>query len=66
MKKSNNISFILEIFWLIIAVFLAILGIVNFIKSGFYTSYMFFIMAISATLLYYARRYMRRKSTDTD
>lgn len=64
MKKSNNLNFILEIFWLIISIFTFALAVINFVKFGISGSYIFFIMTLLAFLLYMARRSLRRKEAN--
>ena len=63
MKKSNNSNRILEVFWLIVAVFTLATGIHSTLKHGFRNSYMFFIMTALALLLYLARRALRMKNS---
>jgi hypothetical membrane protein len=64
--KHNNINYILEIFWLITSIILVMIGIYNFFKLGFDAAYMFFIMSFLAVLLYFARRYLRKKSNNAN
>lgn len=66
MMKSNNIHYLLEVFWLIMAILLIVIGLFNLYKDGFDASYMFFIMAFLAALLYLARRYLRKKPNNAD
>ncbi len=62
MKNSNNLNHVLEVFWLIIAVFTLLLGLFLLVRDGFRESYMFFIMSGLSFLLFYARRSLRRKN----
>ena len=64
MKKSNNLNFILEIFWLIISILTLVLAVINFVKFGISGSYVFLIMTLLAFLLYLARRGLRKKEAN--
>jgi hypothetical membrane protein len=48
------------------AILLILIGLFNLYKDGFDASYMFFIMAFLAALLYLARRYLRKKPNNAD
>jgi Flp pilus assembly protein TadB len=63
MKKSNNLNFILEIFWLIIGILTLTLAVYNLVTKGLEVSYVFFIMALLSFLLYFARRMLRKKNS---
>jgi uncharacterized membrane protein YhaH (DUF805 family) len=64
MKKSNNLNHVLEVFWLIVAMLTAIMGIFALVRHGFKSSYMFFLMAIVSFLLYYARHALRLRDRE--
>ncbi|MBN1119263.1 MAG: hypothetical protein JXA77_18785 [Bacteroidales bacterium] len=68
MKKPNNlrISFILEIFWLIIFIFASIKGLIETFKMGFEGSYVFFIISALALFLFLARRNLRRNTSENN
>jgi hypothetical protein len=62
MKQSNNLNSILEVFWLIVGILTAIMGLYTLAAKGFDNSYMFFIMSALSFLLYIARRSLRLKA----
>jgi hypothetical protein len=64
MKKSNNLNHVLEVFWLIVGIMTAILGLYILATKGFKSSYIFFIMSVLAFLLYLARHTLRLKEKD--
>ncbi len=66
MKNKLQISIILEYFWLIIFILAGMKGLVDTVKSGISTSYVFFIMSFLALLLYLARRSLRKKENRKD
>jgi hypothetical protein len=61
MKNNLRISYILGIFWLIVFAGTLLLGIANTIKRGFQNSFMFYILAALALLLFLLRRSLRLK-----
>ncbi|HBH47268.1 MAG TPA: hypothetical protein DDX98_01425 [Bacteroidales bacterium] len=62
MKNNPQVSRVLEIFWLIVAILTLIIGFYDTLRSSIANTYMFFIMSGLAFLLYMARRSMRRKA----
>ncbi|HPD94326.1 MAG: hypothetical protein H6537_02310 [Bacteroidales bacterium] len=57
----NKVTFILELIWLGLAIACLGLGIHSTLKFGFSISYMFYILAVVAFLMYLLRRYRRKK-----
>ncbi len=55
----GKLAYILELIWLGLAIFCVAMGIYVTIKSGFSVSYMFFILAALAMVMYYMRRKRR-------
>jgi asparagine N-glycosylation enzyme membrane subunit Stt3 len=64
MKKNPDLNQVLEVFWLIVAVLTASMGIYVLAKNGFKSAYVFFIMAILSFLLYLARRTLRLRNKE--
>ncbi|HOK62047.1 hypothetical protein [Tenuifilum sp.] len=56
----NKLAFILELIWLALALFCLGMGIWATYK-GLSNSYMFFVMAVVALLMYFLRRSRRKK-----
>jgi hypothetical protein len=63
MKKSPDINYVLEVFWLIMASVTLIMGIYALFRNGLRTAYPFFIMTVLSLLIYLARRTLRRKNS---
>jgi Ca2+/Na+ antiporter len=61
-KNKNQISVILEYFWLIVVILSGIKGIIDTFKRGFSESYMIFIICALALFLFLIRRSLRLKS----
>ncbi|MEW5845754.1 MAG: hypothetical protein AB1777_05740 [Bacteroidota bacterium] len=57
----NKLAFILELIWLALSLFCLGLGIWATAKSGFSSSYMFFVLAVIALLMYFLRRSRRKR-----
>jgi Ca2+/Na+ antiporter len=55
----SKISIVMEMIWLVLSGFCLILGIYATVNSGFSTSYMFFVLAVVALLMFFFRRYKR-------
>jgi hypothetical protein len=64
MKSKFQISFIMEIFWLIICILSALKGIQLLITKGFTASQFFFIISLLALLLFLLRRNLRKKENN--
>lgn len=54
--------FLLELTWLIVAIFCAGLGIYALTQPEFGSKYMFFIFSILSLLMYFMRRHMRKNN----
>jgi hypothetical protein len=61
---KTNLNHVLEVFWLILSVFTAFMGIYVTVRHGFHSAYMFFIMAVLSLLLFLARRALRLKNKE--
>ncbi|MDX9770730.1 MAG: hypothetical protein RBT19_10215 [Tenuifilaceae bacterium] len=61
----NSIHKVLEYIWLILSVICLVLAIHATLKIGFAQSYMFFILAVVALLMFFLRRF-RRKSNESN
>jgi len=57
---NNRISYILEVFWLLIAVTCLIIAFHRTFKESLGRSYMIFIISGIAFLMYSLRRYIRK------
>lgn len=57
----NKLAYILELIWLGLSVFCLGVGFWATYKSGFAISYMFFVLAAVALLMYLFRRSRRKK-----
>jgi positive regulator of sigma E activity len=64
MKSKIQISFIMEIFWLIVLILSAAKGIQLFITKGFTASQFFFIISVLSLLLFLLRRNLRKKENN--
>jgi len=62
---KNKLPKIIEVTWLITSIICLLTGIHQTFYEGFSKSYLFFIFAIIAYLMYYFRKYMR-KSNNTN
>jgi asparagine N-glycosylation enzyme membrane subunit Stt3 len=62
MKKTPDLNHVLEVFWLIISVFTALMGVYVLFRNGFKSAYVFFIMSLLSFLLYLARHTLRLKN----
>ena len=60
-KNKTNIHFILEIFWLIIAILTFVMALHAWFVSGLKSAGMFFLMSLLCILLFLARRAIRKK-----
>lgn len=56
----SKIPIALEATWLVLAIFCVAIGIHATITVGINESYMFFILALVAGLMYFLRRYRRK------
>jgi type IV secretory pathway TrbL component len=57
---NRKISYIIEIIWLVIGIFCLLLGFRKTIQYGFSNSYVFYILAVLAFLMYSLRNYLRK------
>jgi hypothetical protein len=57
----NKLTYIIEIVWLVLAIFCLAMGTYASIRIGFDQSYMFYILSVMALLMYLLRRYRRLK-----
>jgi len=57
----NKLAFILELIWLALSLFCLGLGIWATSNTGFSKSYMFFVLAVIALLMYFLRRSRRKR-----
>jgi len=66
----KKISYVIEIIWLVLSIACLAAGIHKTNISGFGNSYLFFILAFIAILMFMFRRYLRKsqstKSEDSD
>ncbi len=58
---NNRIFYILEIFWLVIAILGLIAGIHQTYMEGLRESWLFFLIAFTGFAMYYMRRTLRKK-----
>ncbi|UCG28916.1 MAG: hypothetical protein JSV24_06020 [Bacteroidales bacterium] len=63
MKKNIKTNRILEITWLVVAILSLLAGTHKTVREGFGESYLFFIIACIAVLMYFLRRYLRKNET---
>jgi membrane protein implicated in regulation of membrane protease activity len=59
--RMNKLAFILEQIWLALSLFCLGLGVWATVKVGFSTSYVFFVLAVVALLMYFLRRNRRKR-----
>jgi len=64
MKNNLQISFVMEIFWLIVFILSTAKGIYEAFSRGFKESMYFFIISVLALLLYLARKNLRKKTVN--
>ena len=62
MMKSRKPFFILELTWLIVAIFCAVLGTYMLIYNKNNFNYTLFILCALSLLMYFMRRYMRKNN----
>ena len=58
---NKRVSYILEIFWLVVALLSLIAGIHQTVTMGFRESWLFFIIALVGFLMFFLRRNLRKK-----
>lgn len=59
---NKTVSFILEIFWLIVGVLAIATGIHQTLKQGLKESWLFFLISVVGFTMYFMRRNLRKKS----
>lgn len=62
MNNKTNVHFILEIFWLIVAILTAIMGVHAWYVTGLKDAGIFFLMSLLSFLLFLARKAIRKKT----
>jgi len=61
MSKMNKFQYILEIVWLIVAVFAVTAASYEFYRNGFNKSIPLYIISVIAFAVYTFRRYIRKR-----
>lgn len=59
---NKNYSIFIEIIWAIFFLVSLILGIYNYFYLGITKSYMLFVVSAVSLLMFFLRRYMRKKA----
>lgn len=57
----KGFAYILEMIWLLLTVFLVALVLYETVRNGFASSYILFLLALLAGLMYFIRRRRREK-----
>lgn len=57
----KGIAYILEMIWLVLTIFCLALGIYETVRNGLASSYILFLLALLAGLMYFIRRGRRKK-----
>lgn len=58
---NKTITFILEIFWLIVGILGLAAGIHQTIREGLKESWLFFLISVTGLTMYFMRRNLRKK-----
>ncbi len=57
---KQKLPFVLEIIWLLVAIFSIILAVVRTVNFGLNENVMFYVIATLSCLMYVSRRYLRK------